>query len=227
MRFIPVFLLLASIAASQNAWRYVPSRPTRVISMEWRKVLESPYSAQLRRELPADAAAALGTINIIEGIERVVLATDDAGPLIVLEGNFDRNALKGSAATEGAVVTQYRDVELIGPAEPEQDDVLMALVSAKCILLGYQTALTRAIDRAPATRPINAAAGFDLWISAGPSTTGWHIGDRLRVFRNGSWDSKTDKPQPEAATSDGPDRKIRIYGLEDGVREVDLGTSKQ
>src|SRR5688572_21050923 len=183
MKYVVVILVLACTAAAQNAWRYVPPKPARVIAMEWRKVLDSPYNARLRRELPSDAAGALGAINIIEGIDRLVLATTDTEQLIVLEGNFDRNGLKGSAASEGAVVKPYKNVELIVAAEHEEDDVVMALISAKHILLGYEATLTRAIDRAATARAVNPAAGFDLWISVGSATTGWQIGDSLRVSR--------------------------------------------
>jgi hypothetical protein len=227
MRYVFILPLLASITSAQTAWRYIPAKPDRVIAMEWRKVLESPYNSQLRRELPPDAASALAGINIIEGIDRLVLANGETGPLIVLEGNFDPNALKGSAASEGAVVKAYKTAELIVPAEPEEDDVVMALVSAKHILLGYEAALMRAIDRAPAARAVNPAAGFDLWISAGSAVTGWQIGDTLRVFRNGVWDAPAGKaPQQEPTRPDDPGGKIRIYGLEEGVREIPLGKSK-
>jgi hypothetical protein len=192
--------------------------------MEWRKVLESPHSRQLRSELPSDAATALGAINIIEGIERLVLANDDSGPLIVLEGSFDSNALKGAAASEGAVVRTYRNVDLIIPAEHEEDDVVMALINARHLLLGYEATLMRAIDRAPSTRAINPAAGFDLWISSGSTTTGWQLGNTLRVARNGVWDVPAD--QPRAQPPD-PSGKIRIYGLDEGVREIQLGRPKQ
>ena len=228
MKYVLMFLVLAGTATAQSLWRYVPPKPLRVIAMEWRKVLDSPYNAQLRRELPSDAASALGAINIIEGIERLVLVSDDSGSLIVLEGDFDRTALKGSAANEGAVVKPYKNVELIVPAEHEEDDVVMALVSAKHLLLGYESNLMRAVDRASTARAVNPAAGFDLWMSGGSVRRGWQIGETLRVSRNGVWDAPVEKPEQEQPVQPpDPSGKIRIYGLEEGVREIQLDKTKQ
>jgi hypothetical protein len=255
MRHIAVGLLLVSTLAAQTAWRYVPQKPSRLIAMEWRKVLESPYSAQLRRELPPESAAALGALNIIEGIDRVVFAVEESGSLIVLEGDFDRLALKDSAAREGATVKPYKNVEIITPADVADDDVLTALVSAKHILLGYERILTRAIDRAEKSRAANRASGYDLWIATDRSQIGWQIGENLKI--SGTTAAKQAvalefKTQADYEPSAGrirahvengtpltaeavqaerpPDRPggtIRIYGLEEGVREIPLSKPKQ
>jgi hypothetical protein len=211
MKCFAVLLLFVAAASAQTSWRYVSPKSSRIVAMEWRKVLGSPDSARLRRELPPDAAAALGAINIIEGIDRLLLASDDSGTLIVLEGNFDRNALKGSAASEGAIVKPYKAVEIIAPAEAAEDDVVMGLVSAKHILLGYEATLTRAIDRAETNRGVNRAAGYDLWVLTPEKEKGWRIGET----------------EPAAAPPDEPGGKIRIYGLDEGVREIDLVKPKQ
>jgi hypothetical protein len=194
--------------------------------MEWKKVLNSPHSAQLRRELPVETAAALGAINIIEGIERLLFALDDSGTLIILEGDFDRVALKGSAASEGAEIKTYKSAEIIVPEEAEEDDVLMALISAKHILLGFEATLMRAIDRAEKSRATNRAPGFDLWIGTPTTETGWQIGDTLRVFRNGIWTPVESTERPQGAKPPDPAGKIRIYGLDEGVREVPLENPK-
>lgn len=258
MRVVVRALLLAgflvSISAAQNAWRYIPAKSPRIVSMEWRKVLESPYSAALRRELPPETAAALGGINIIEGIERLVLAADEPGTLIVLEGTFDRLALKDSAASEGAIVKLYKGMEIIAPADFAEDDVLMALVGARHILLGYERTLTRAIDRAETSRAGNRASKYDLWIAAGASEVGWHIGETLMVsgknktldvaleFKNpseyaayaGRFRTQVESGTPPVAIEPArqesppdPSGKIRIYGLDEGVREIQLTKPKQ
>jgi hypothetical protein len=278
MKLAALALLICSCMSAQSSWHYVPARSTRIIAMEWRKVLESPYSSSMRRELPPDAAATLSAINIIEGIERLILARDEAGDIIALEGAFDPALLKDAAAREGAAVKPYKSAEIIAPAEFEEDDVLMAIVSAHQILLGREQTLMRAIDRAGKSRAVNRSAGFDLWIAAerpSPqverSEIGWRIGPSLQVFSklrlantvagdftirgesgvelNATGDGRNfqtrtefkhaaelephagriramlESAQPSAAppVSDG---KIRIYGLDEGVREIDLSKPK-
>jgi hypothetical protein len=278
MKLVALALLITSGIAAQSNWRYVPSRSTRIIAMEWRKVLESPYSAAIRRELPPDAASTLGAINIIEGIERLILARDGAGDIIVLEGSFDTALLKDSAASEGAAVKAYKKAEIIIPADSAEDDVLMALIDPRRILLGYEKTLMAAIDRAEKNRASNRAAGFDLWIAAErPSTRverseiGWRIGPSLQVSsklrlanavtgdfavrgetgvvlnakgdgRNfetmtefkqvadlephaGSIRALLENAQPSSPPPDAGG-KIRIYGLEEGVREIPLSPAK-
>jgi hypothetical protein len=253
MRHVALALLLASTVLAQHSWRYVSQKSNRVIAMEWRKVLDSPYGALLRRELPPETAAALGAINIIEGIERLVLAVDGSGTLIVLEGDFDRLALKDSAAREGASVKPYKAVEIITPPDFTDDDVLIALVSTRHILLGYESTLTRAIDRAETNRGRNRASGYDLWIATDVSEIGWHIGESMKVsgttplrqtvaleFKKpseyepyagrvrGHVESGTPltvEPVRQEPPPD-PSGKIRIYGLDEGVREIPLTRPK-
>lgn len=236
-------------------------------------MLDSPYNVALRRELPAESAAKLASINIIENIERVILASEQTETLIVLEGTFDVTSLKETAAREGAVITQYKDAEILAASDAGEQDVAMAIAAPRFILLGRSATLADAIDRAATARALNRAAGFDLWVATEQaaahvesSEVGWQIGPTLRVSgrlrlrhpiigdlpleaftatgdgRNMQFAAEFKSPaeyapfagrirtlvesaQPYSAPVNSSG-KIRIYGLEEGVREIPLTKSK-
>jgi len=145
------------IIALALAWKFVAPDSPQVVSMEWKRVLESPLSASLRREIPAAAVPVLASINFIEGIERVVWTPG----MVVMEGVFDLDKLKEMATADGGAVKLYKKAELLAPAE--QGTTFVGLVSPNLILLGREAEIKAAIDRSEKGKEWGPP-GYDLWI---------------------------------------------------------------
>jgi hypothetical protein len=156
------------------AWQFLPSNADPVVAMEWKRVLDSPLSAPVRREIPPAAAPVLAGLNFIEGIERVLWTPD----LVVLEGAFDAQRLKDMALADGGVAVMHRKVEVLGPSESEGTH--MGLVGSSLLLLGTGDAVKAAIDRAQTSKAAGPS-GFDLWVRSGKQDFGIQIGERVRV----------------------------------------------
>jgi hypothetical protein len=241
------------------AWKFVAQDAQQVVAMEWKRVLESPLSAAVRREIPPPAASALGSINFIEGIERVVWTPE----LLVLEGDFDLQRLKDMAVADGGVVRTYKKAELLSPSGDEGARV--ALVSASLLLLGTEDVVKAAIDLAQISKA-PGPSGYDLWVrTTGPDLLRHEfslriggdvdIASRLRyrsqesareaVDRASAFGMTGSQDGAEAALSAHVSREsftkrhwrvaietvrqpsskpgvIRIYGLDEGVREIPL-----
>jgi hypothetical protein len=249
------------------AWKFVAPDAQQVVAMEWKRVLDSPLSAAVRREIPSSATPALANINFIEGIERVIWTPE----LLVLEGSFDLLHLREMALADGGVSRTYNKVEVLGPSEGEGARV--GLVSESLVLLGQEDAVKRAIDRGDNSK-ISGPSGYDLWVrTTGPDLLRHDFGvriangvdvtsrlryrsedaaqtavDRAAVFgmtgsRNGAevalsgqftreeftkrpWRSALETLQTAESVSrpKQPSKPgvIRIYGLDEGVKEIPL-----
>lgn len=260
MKLLLVFAMLAAAAtAPPTSWRYVAPDSRMIVSMDWRRVLDSPYSAQLRREIPPEAAAVLKGINFIEGIEHALLAKDATGDILVLEGKFDFAKLRELATTEGATVESAGGVEIVVPEDAEEEATLLAFVPPRRILLGRRDSIDAAVRRAAqgGKGPVTAS-GADLYVRTpsswvalkldgrGVQATGRidlpheviGIGDNgpirmsspdgKAVLFNAEFLSKQEfeahagklrEFRPAAPPAAG---KIKIYGLEEGVREIPM-----
>ena len=163
-----------TILAIVLAWQFLPSNADPVVVMEWKRVLDSPLSAPVRREIPPAAAPVLAGLNFIEGIERVAWTPG----LVVLHGTFDLARLKDMAVSDGGVAVVHRMVEVIGPAESEGTHI--GLVSPSLLLLGTGHAVMAAIDRAQTSKAAGPS-GFDLWVRSGKQEFGVVLGDKIRV----------------------------------------------
>lgn len=161
-------LLLLSAAAlnAQSHWRHVPAGATSITALEWRKVLDSPWSAEIRREIPASAAPMLGSVNFIEGIERVIHASSLKWAVLILQGTFDRDRLREMATADGGVSRSYKGVDILLPGEQASGPNL-AIVNERTLLIGDAGAVTAAIDGAGQT-PLDRSAGADLWVHSAP-----------------------------------------------------------
>jgi hypothetical protein len=144
------------------AWKFIAPDAPEVVAMDWKRVLESPLSAAIRREIPATAAPVLASVNFIEGISHAVWTPG----LVVLEGAFDLERLKDMATADGGTVKQYKKAELLAPAEDGGTHV--GLVSSSVVLLGVEENVKAAIDRAEKLKSVGPT-GYDLWIrTSGP-----------------------------------------------------------
>jgi len=249
------------------AWKFIAPDAQQVVAMEWKRVLDSPLSAAVRREIPPVATPAFANINFIEGIERVIWTPE----LLVLEGSFDLLGLKNMAMADGGASRTYNKVEIIGSSEGE--GVRIGLFGESLVLLGEEDAVKRAIDRADKSK-FSGPSGYDLWVRTTGNDLmrhdfGIRIGNgvdltsRLRYrsedvaqtavnraavfgmtgsrngadaalsghftreeFANRPWRSALETlqtaesvPQQQQPSKPGV---IRIYGLDEGVREIPL-----
>jgi hypothetical protein len=244
------------------AWKFIAPDAGQVVAMEWRRVLDSPLSAEVRREIPPGAIPALAGINFIEGIERVVWTPG----LIVLEGSFDVNRLKDMAVSDGGVVTPYRNAELVQPTEKGGSVISL---TPSVVLLGSGDLIRAAIDRAEKSKA-TGPTGFDLWTrTTGKEYVkhefGVRLGERIHVsstiryasedsargaashaqelkmaasakgvetsisamllpdeFRARQWRSTIETLTTASVKPPQAPGMIRIYGLEEGVKEIPL-----
>jgi hypothetical protein len=139
------------------AWKFLTPDSPDVVAMEWKRVLESPLSAAVRREIPPAASPVLASVNFIEGISHAVWTPE----LVVLEGTFDIERLKGMAVSDGGTVKPYKKAELLAPSE--HDGTYVALVSGSVVLLGKEEAIKAAIDRSEKQKVVGPS-GYDLWV---------------------------------------------------------------
>jgi hypothetical protein len=248
------------------AWKFIAPDAQQVVAMEWKRVLESPLSASVRREIPLAAVPVLSSINFIEGIERVIWTPG----FIVLEGTFDLQRLKDMAVADGGVVRTYKKAELLGPAE--EGGTHVGLVSSSLVLLGSESDLKGAIDRSEKGKD-SGPGGYDLWIrtavsgikrhefglrlghenvqitskllytsdasarAAAENATAFGLTGRqsgVETFLTGSpsrdeftrreWRSAIETLQSSKATPVESSKPgvIRIYGLDEGVKEIPL-----
>ena len=252
-------LVMAAQAAAQqpSAWQFVAPDSRLIVAMHWRKVLESPYSVQLRREVPAEAAAILKGIHFIEGIEQALLAKDASGDILVLDGKFDFTHLRELVVSEGAAIETGGPVELVVPPDADEETALLAFSPPRRILLGRRASIEAAIERAlerGGSRPEGAAG--DLYIRTPTSWVALKVdGARVQAagriqlahevigisdngaIRMNSPDGRTvnfaadfnskEEFEPYAGRlrefqlpAERAGGTIRIYGLEEGVREV-------
>lgn len=180
------------IIALAVAWKFIAPDAPQVVAMEWKRVLESPSSASLRREIPPAAVPVLSSINFIDGIERVVWTPG----LAVLEGSFDLQKLKDMALADGGVVKAYRKAELLAPAD--QDGTHVGLVNPSLVMLGLESEIKSAIDRGEKGKDWSAP-GYDLWIrTSGPGFSRHEFALRL-VDQNVQVNSKLTYPSEMSA----------------------------
>ena len=149
------------------AWRFLAPDSPQIVAMEWKRVLDSPLSAAVRREIPPAAAPVLASVNFIEGISHAVWTPG----LVVLEGSFDLERLKDMARSDGGSVQAYRNAELLAPAEEE--GTYVGLVSASLVLLGSEANVKAAIDRSEKQKS-SGPTGYDLWVRSSGSDFAKH-----------------------------------------------------
>jgi hypothetical protein len=248
------------------AWKFVAPDTGPIVAMEWKRVLNSPVSAELRREIPSNAVPALSKLNFIDGIERVVWTPT----LVVLEGTFDVAQLRQAALADGGTAIQYKQLELVTPVE--KDGTSIGLMPS-IVLLAPADAIRAAVDRSERRSGDGPSGSYDLWIRTAGSGIrrhdfGLRVGQSIAVastvayeseelarvasgnaselqllssvsrgdavfsasltpaaFSERQWRTAIEALHTRASTAAKESRtpgKIRIYGLDEGVREIPL-----
>lgn len=182
MRLATLLLLCAGALSAQpnNPFAYVPSEG-RLLSMEWRRVLDSPIREAVRKEIPADLLPLVSSVNFIEGIQRIAVAQDKGRDFIVLAGKFDTERIAAQAAEDGGVSSYWRGARFLSPAGTKDSDSQIALVNPSIVLLGPGDLLKSAIARSLSKRPPMQAPAYDLWIRSAASTFGLLVAEPVRV----------------------------------------------
>lgn len=223
-----IVLLFCSAAAygQVSPWRYVPQNPDSLTSLEWKKVLDSPYRELIWREIPAATVQRLSGINFIEGIERVIVSASGKAVLLVLSGTFDLARLREMAEADGGTVKPYRNAQLLLSSTPEEGGEEMALVSDKIILVGDRDSLMEAIDRSASGKGDARDAGYNLMIHSRRPAYGIEALDfALTINKGVQVHAKIQATSPELA-----ERMAANGGLQQltfVVREKNLETTSQ
>lgn len=216
MRALCLLLAICVACPAQQIWRYIRPDAQRVVALEWKAVLESPYSELVRREIPPEFASVFAGINIIEGIERAALALSDGKRLLVLEGKFDLNRLKESSIADGAVVKGYRSIDVLVPTGEEEEGLSFALVSDKLLLIGPYSAVAQALDLGARPSVSRSPGKYDLWIMSrlGDEVERGSVGIRLEsgVRVEGQFRLRGDVSLPAVESLESP---IRLTALDD------------
>jgi len=185
MRFPSCLLLLclpAAICAAQNSprWRFVHPHARVIAGLEWRRALDSPLGRELRREFEKSEFASLEGLDIMTGLEGVLISSpgqnpvrpgDDAPVVIAAEGGFDLNRVRKSVLGSDIAKRTYHGVEMYAPKREGGQRMTLGLVNERVLLFGDVKCLEAAIDRdaaLPGTslerRAAELAAANELWI---------------------------------------------------------------
>jgi len=174
-------LAAAALAAQpSNPFAYLPAEG-RLLSMEWRRVLDSPLRDAVRKEIPADLLPLVSSVNFIEGIQRVAVARENGRDIVVLGGKFDLDRITAQASEDGGVSTYWRGARFLTPAGGKQTDSQIALVNPGIIIIGPGDLLKAAIGRSLSKRVPMQPPAYDLWLRSPDSTFGLLLGDPVRV----------------------------------------------
>lgn len=182
MRLISLTLLAAAALSAQpsNPFAYLPAEG-RLLSMQWRRVLDSPLRDAVRKEIPADLLPLVSSVNFIEGIQRVAVARDNGRDVVVLSGRFDLDRITAQASEDDGVSTYWRGARFLAPAGARETDSQIALVNPGIVIIGPGDLLKAAIGRSLSKRVPMQPPAYDLWLRAPDSTFGLLVGDPVRV----------------------------------------------
>jgi hypothetical protein len=161
MRFPSCLLLLclpAAICAAQNSprWRFVHPHARVIAGLEWRRALDSPLGRELRREFEKSEFASLEGLDIMTGLEGVLISSpgqnpvrpgDDAPVVIAAEGGFDLNRVRKSVLGSDIAKRTYHGVEMYAPKREGGQRMTLGLVNERVLLFGDVKCLEAAIDR--------------------------------------------------------------------------------
>ncbi|HYZ87516.1 MAG TPA: hypothetical protein VE621_24080 [Bryobacteraceae bacterium] len=181
MQRVVLWVFMAASAMAQTPFGFVPDNG-RLLFMEWRRVLDSPYREAIRKEIPTDLLPFVSSINFIAGIQRVLVAEENGRNYVVLAGKFDLDRIKDQATEDGGQTTIFRGARFLAPADSSDTDSQIALVSPSIVLLGPGDLLKRAITLSQSKRAPMLQPGYDFWLRFVKSTFGILLdGESLRL----------------------------------------------
>ena len=145
-------------------WRFAHRDAQLLAGIDW-KAMQSVSS---------DGAQWKSIGEMLGNVDRLLISSPISGDngkspaymLVIATGRFDLAKLQKTAASEGAVVTAFKGVQLIGPAHAKGDEIILAFVDARTALLGTKPVITAALDRAQQVRTGPLAEENELYASA-------------------------------------------------------------
>jgi hypothetical protein len=210
MRFRPITAILSILLAPVIAHaqtdpallRFVPTDRKALISIDWKKVRQSPLGTMIRAKW-VDGSGIPG-IEFLNDIDRVVISSpardaeqspaEDAPMLIVAGGHFDLAKVRGILSAQGAKPQMFNNVQVYRPQGSSGKEMAFVLLDAQTILIGDPPSIFATLERT--TFPIPEAGGnslltraaqldttYDAWALI--STPGVLASDRLMAIFTG------------------------------------------
>lgn len=209
MRFRPIAatlsILLAQVVASAQTdpalLRFVPTDANALISIDWKRVRQSPVGTMIREKW-VDGSAIPG-VELLNDIDRVVIssqgrnpadAAEDAPMLIVVGGHFDLAQVRGIFSAQGAKPQMFNNVQVYRPQGNSGKEMAFVLLDAQTILIGDPRSVFASLERTAFPIPTPDAnsllartaqldTNYDAW--ALMTTPGVLASDRLMAMFTG------------------------------------------
>jgi hypothetical protein len=212
MRFRPIAailpILLAPVIAHAQTdpalLRFVPNDAKALISIDWKRVRQSPVGTMIRQKW-VDGSAIPG-VELLNDIDRVVISSqgrnpvdapspaEDAPMLIAVGGHFDLARVREILSAQGARPQMFNNVQVYRPQGNSGKEMAFVLLDAQTILIGDARSVFASLERtafpisAPdATSLLTRAAQLDINYDAWAlmTTPGVLASDRLMAMFTG------------------------------------------
>lgn len=229
LRGVALFFAIAALAAVPLAavdpalMKLVPSDATVVAGMNIEQARVSPFGQFVLKQLPMEDAGLRKLMDAAgfdprRDLREVVVASvggqqaSQGKGIVLATGSFDPARIAAMAREQGAVVTSYAGVDVLGGKEPKSG--WLALLDRSLAVAGEPDQVKAAIDRYQ-----KGGAGPGVSISA--KATEWSGRADAWVVSTGSpagWTSHV--PAPQAA---GPLKGISLDAIEQSAGGVKFG----
>jgi hypothetical protein len=210
MRFRPIAatlsILLAPVIAHAQTdpalLRFVPSDAKALISIDWKRIRQSPVGTMIRQKW-VDGSAIPGT-ELLDDVDRVVISSparnptdapsEEAPMLIVVGGHFNLAQVRGILTAQGAKPQMFNNVQVYRPQGGSSKDMAFVPLDAQTILIGDPPSVFASLERTAFPQPPPEAnsllaraaqldSSYDAW--ALMTTPGVLASDRLMAMFTG------------------------------------------
>jgi hypothetical protein len=203
---LPILLapVIAHAQTDPALLRFVPNDAKALISIDWKRVRQSPVGTMIRQKW-VDGSAIPG-VELLNDIDRVVISSqgrnpvdapspaEDAPMLIAVGGHFDLARVREILSTQGAKPQMFNNVQVYRPQGTSGKEMAFVLLDAQTILIGDPRSVFASLERtafpisAPDATSLLARAAqldinYDAW--ALMTTPGVLASDRLMAMFTG------------------------------------------
>jgi len=175
VKFPVAFVLAATMAHAEphpDWWAYVAPESTALVGIHWNTLRNSPLASFVEDEISPSGGLGFPNLDCLTQADDIVISSPAL--LAVEEGVFPAAVVEDQAQRQGLRRAVYRGVTLWLP--DQEDDLGVAQISERLVLVGSQKTLESAVDRSLSeTTPqssllMSRAAHFsqsgDLWVAA-------------------------------------------------------------